>query len=121
MVIRAGNLDTKITIQRKADSFSNTGEPVEVWSNVSERWANVRPISGSELNAAEQWIAREQVEFTVRWSADINEVSPLDRVVCPANDASVSPEVARSIYDIIAVRETSRHNELRILAARRVA
>jgi SPP1 family predicted phage head-tail adaptor len=119
--MRAGQLDTRVALQRKTTTYSSSGEPVETWSTLVERWSALRPLTGAEVNAAEQWVAREQTEFTVRWSQEIADLSPLDRVICPADDASVSPEVARSVYDIVAVHEVGRNEALRITAARRVA
>lgn len=119
--MRAGTLDTRVVLQRKSTSYSSSGSPVDTWSTMATRWANVKPVTGSERNAAEQWIAREQTQFTVRWSADIDDLSPLDRVICPAADVSDSPLSERSVYDVIAVHEPERHVNLIIIAARRVA
>lgn len=118
---RAGILDTQVALQRKSVSYSASGEPVETWSILWECWADLKPVAGSELNAAAQWVAREQTQFTVRWAPEIDDFSPLDRIVCPSSDASVSPEVTRSIYDVISVHEPERQDYLQILAARRVA
>jgi head-tail adaptor len=119
--MRAGQLDTRVALQRKATVYSGSGDPIDTWLTLVERWAAMRPLTGIEANASEQWVAREQTEFTVRWSQEIAALSPLDRVICPADDASVSPEVARSVYDIVAVHEIGRNEALRIIAARRVA
>lgn len=119
--MRGGTLDTRIVLQRKVNTLSNTGEPVESWSTLAERWCSIKPITGYERNTAEQWVAREQTQFTLRWSAEIEDLSPLDRVVFPAGDASDSPETVRSLYDIIAVHEIGRHVSMLIMAARRVA
>ena len=114
--MRAGFLDRRIAIQRKTTGYSPSGEPQETWGTVVERWSNLRPLAGTEINAAQQWIAREQAEFTIRWSQDVDTLSPLDRIVCPSGD-DANP---RSIYDIIAVHEVKRHDELRVVAARQV-
>ncbi len=119
--MRAGQLDVRIALQRKTDSLSSSGGPVEAWSTLVERWSGLDALSGDERNAAEQWIAREQVKFTIRWSAEVAELSPLDRVIFPASDASVSPIPSRSIYDVISVLAKGRNVELDILAARRAA
>jgi len=119
--MRAGQLDTRVALQRKTTTYSGSGDPVDTWSTLVERWAGLRPLTGVEANASEQWVAREQTEFMVRWSQEIAALSPLDRVICPADDASLSPEVARSVYDIVAVHEVGRNEALRIIAARRVA
>ncbi len=119
--MRGGALDTRIALQRKANTLSNTGEPTETWSTLVERWCSIKPITGDERNTAAQWVAREQTQFTIRWSEEIEDLSPLDRVVFPVGDVSNSPETVRSIYDIMAVHAIGRHISMIILAARRVA
>jgi head-tail adaptor len=119
--MRAGKLDVRIALQRKTTSLSPSGEPSESWVTLAERWSSIDPIQGDERNAAEQWIAREQAQFIVRWSQDIDDLSPLDRVIYPVSDASLSPSPSRSIYDIISVLEKGRNDQLIIQAARRVA
>lgn len=117
--MRAGTLDRRITIQRKSVTYSDSGEPQETWAAlVSRRPAGVRPVDGDERFSGEQYVARQQTEFSVRWSATISDLTPLDRVVYPADDAGSSPEVTGSIYDVMAVHEIGRHEMLRILAAR---
>jgi head-tail adaptor len=86
---------------------------------VSRRPASIAPVQGDERSSAAQWIAKEQVEFRIRWSLSVADVSPLDRIVYPAQSAD-SPDlpVARSIFDIMAVHEIGRREGLQILAAR---
>src|SRR5262245_40718184 len=100
--LRAGDLDTRIAVQRKGVTYSSSGTPRETWSNLAVRSAKMRPLTGDERNGADQLIAREQTEFTIRWSNDVEDLSPLDRIVCPDSDASTSPIRVRSIYDVFA-------------------
>lgn len=118
--MRAGPLDRRIELQRKTNSWSSSGQPIEVWGLLAQRWANYKPLSGDERNAAQQWIAREQVKFTIRWSPELANFSPLDRIIFPASDVANSPVPSRSIYDVIAVNEEGRQEGIAILAARRV-
>jgi head-tail adaptor len=118
--MRAGRLDRQITIQRKTLTYSDSGEPQESWAPVvSRRSASVAPLQGDERSSAAQWIAKEQIEFRIRWSASVADISPLDRVVYPAQSAD-SPDVpvVRTIFDIMAVHEIGRREGLQILAAR---
>jgi head-tail adaptor len=119
--MRAGTLDVRIALQRKATSYSIAGDPVDVWSTLVERWSAVDPVRGDERNAAQQWVAREQTKFTLRWSAAIDDFSPLDRVIFPADDAANSPISSRSTYDVIEVHQEGRNDKVVIMAARRVA
>jgi head-tail adaptor len=118
--MRAGQLDRRVALQRKVTGYSSSGEPTESWSTLVERWAGVAPVTGDERNAAQQWVAREQTKFTLRWSPEIADLSPVDRIAFPADDAANSPLVSRSTYDIITVHEVGRHEQLVIVAARRV-
>ena len=119
--MRAGTLDTRVVLQRSTTTLSPSGSPTDAWVSLATRWAAQKPLTGFERNGAQQWIAREQTQFTLRWSADIDDLSPLDRLVCPADDAGNSPLSNRSIYDIMAVHEPERHVSLIVMAARRVA
>lgn len=119
--MRAGPLDVRLMLQRKVASYSSSGEPTETWTNLAERWASIAPVIGDERNASEQWVAREQTKFVVRWSAEIDDLSPLDRVIFPSADAGLSPVEMRSIYDIFSVLMQGRNEGIIIMAARRVA
>ncbi len=119
--MRAGRLDRRVTIQRKATSLSDSGAPIETWSAISHRRpASGTPIGGEERFQAQQFVAREQVEFRVRHGTSVSGLSPLDRVIYPAPadpDEQAPPE--HSIYDIMEVHEIGRREGFRILAARR--
>jgi head-tail adaptor len=119
--VRAGQLDRRITVQRRILSFGNSGAQVETWSAISARRpASRMPIRGDERFQAQQFVAREQVEFRVRYGTSVAGLSPLDRVVYPAPanaDEQAPPD--HHIYDIMAVHEIGRREGFRILAARR--
>lgn len=120
--MRAGPLDRFVTLQRKSESYSDSGEPIEVWADVVSRWyASVRPIPGDERFAGEQWIARQQVEFRTRWAQEVSDLSPLDRVIYPAPglDETEGNPVESTVYDIMDVSEIGRREGLLIKAARR--
>lgn len=117
--MRAGTLDRRITLQRRTAVQDPAGEPLETWADIATGWpASLRPLIGTEALGGEQARARQQVDFRVRWSEAISDLSPLDRVVYPADLATDSPSLASSVYDILAVNEISRRRELQIIAAR---
>src|SRR5687768_14174039 len=106
--MRAGRLDRKIDIQRKASTQGADGGCVETWSNLASRiWASAEPVSGDEKFSNPQVAAKHQTEFRVRWAASIADVSPLDRIVYPSvpdtSPATAIPD--RSVYDILSVAE----------------
>lgn len=120
--MRYGRLDRRITIQRKTVTQSLSGEPVETWANLVDRWASIVPARGDERFAAPQIEASEQVEFVLRWSQLVADLTPLDRIVYPAvEDASPAPPISHAnLYDIQAVHELGRREGLRLIAVRRV-
>lgn len=120
MIIRAGNLDRQIDIQRRTIAPTGSGEPVEVWSNVvTARAASVRPARGDEAVARPQETAREQLDIWIRYSSNVADVSPLDRIIYPAlREGETLTD--RRICDVLAVHEIGRREGLQIIAQRRV-
>jgi head-tail adaptor len=110
-------LDRFISIETMTTVPDPVGEPVETWTAIdARRPASYRPINGTERFAADQFIARQQAEFIIRWSVNVSLLSPLDRIVYPAGNSPINEE---DIYDIMDVQELGRQEGLRILAARR--
>jgi head-tail adaptor len=119
--VRAGKLDKRIAIQRKSITQSPSGQPVETWATVATRWAYVVPASAGERFSTPQLAAKQQTEFGIRWSQDIADLTPLDRLVYPIPSGSPPPPVpSTSIYGVLEVHEVGRHEGFRIIAVRRV-
>lgn len=125
MTMAAGKLDRKITIQRKSETQLPSGEPVESWANLAvRRSASMWPFKADERFAAPETTAYEQIEFRVRYSADVAALSPKDRVIYPALTAEQAADSeyvipARSIHDVLAVIEINRREGLKIITQRR--
>lgn len=120
--MRAGRLDRMITIQRKVETESPSGEPIATWTNIAlRRSASYRSLRGGERFTAEQYVANEQVEFQIRFSSDVAGLSPLDRIVYPALQADSPPNEpeTRRIYDVIDASEIGRREGVRVVAVRR--
>lgn len=119
--MRAGRLDRTIAIRRRSLTYSESGEPINGWADISVRPASISPVSGDERFAGDQWVAKEQVEFRVHYAEIVSDVGPLDQIIYPYSTgdspAAVIPE--SRLYDIMAVHELGRREGLRIMAARR--
>src|SRR5690554_14898 len=107
--MRAGRLDRRIDLQRYSLGYSDSGEPQETWTDLAARVAaSFSAVRGDERNTADQWVAKEQVEFWIRWTASLADLNPKDRVIYPAIMDGLSPEdeiTETRIYDIISVHE----------------
>lgn len=123
--MQAGKLDRKITIQRKSSTLSESGDPVDTWTNVVlRRSASMWPFKSAEGFSAPEETAFEQVEFRVRYSSDVADLTPKDRIIYPAlteAEAADSGHVipGRSIYDVLGVLEINRREGLKIITHRR--
>jgi hypothetical protein len=122
--MRAGRLDRLIDIQRKTTTHSDSGATEIVWTNIAaRRAASATPLRGDERFGDPQLLGTEQMEFRVRWSAELAALSPLDRIIYPAMDAGDSPPddaQDRRFYDVQWVSELGRREGLIIAAVRRV-
>lgn len=119
--MRAGRLDRLITIQRRTSSPDDAGEPTDSWSTITpaRRPASMMPVRGDERFSADQYSAKGQVEFRIRWSLAVADLSPLDRVLYPAPaSGSEAGAATLAIYNIIETQEIGRREGLAIIAYR---
>ena len=115
-MLSTGTLDRRVYLERNTPAPDNSGDPIPVWSRIGHaRWARRSPVAGDERFTADQFIAREQVQWTVRWAEEIADLSPGDRVVYPTTATPTDSE----IYDIMAVHEMGWRVALNIITARR--
>lgn len=122
--MRAGRLDRLITIQRKTSTESQSGEPVESWTTIAlRRPASMSPVKGDERfsTQAPELVATDQIEFRIRYSADIADLSPKDRIIHPALDEDTSPDDPQNhiVHDVVTVLEIGRREGFRIITQRR--
>lgn len=120
--MKPGRLDRLVTIQRHSTTPSDSGEPVETWAVVGalRQYASMAPVRGEErFVRSDQRVGLDQIEFIIRYSSDVAELEPKDRVIYPALEASSDTPTTRAIYDILAVHEVGRRQGLRIITERR--
>lgn len=75
--MKAGALDRRVTIQRKAVVYDDYGEEITAWTDLATVSAQVVQQSGREFLAAEQVQAEQRVLFRFRW---MDGLTVLDRV-----------------------------------------
>lgn len=119
--MRAGKLDRPVTIQRKAVSNDAAGQETATWSALAHRRMAARKVlAGDERFDVGQLSAQQQVEFTIRYSASLADLNPLDRVLypAPADEDEQSP-ATDSVHEVVAVEEIGRKRGLKIRTVRR--
>jgi SPP1 family predicted phage head-tail adaptor len=102
-MIRAGDLDRRITLRHRAQTtLEPYGEVVDSFQDFATISAAVRQISGREFLSAGAVVAERRAVFTIRYRAD---VLVTDRVV-----------FAGAPFDIREIREIGRREGLEIHA-----
>lgn len=78
--MRAGRMRHPIHIQRVTETSPNAyGEPTRGWLNLVSAWAEVSPLSGRELFAAQQVNAETTHRIRMRHDPGVT-ITPKDRI-----------------------------------------
>lgn len=67
----AGYLDQRLTLQQRAAGQDALGDASGAWQTVATVWAHAKPLRGREFFAAGQLQAALDVQFTIRYRADV--------------------------------------------------
>lgn len=81
--ISAGDLRYRISFERATetrDQFNNL--VLGPWELLMKRWADKQDLRDSERIAAREHGADISTRFRVRWSPEVAEVTPKDRIIC---------------------------------------
>lgn len=70
-----GKLDKRITIQKFSTIQNENGFDIEDWVDYKTIWASVNNLWGKEFYAAKQVNMENTVEFVVRYSRDLENIS----------------------------------------------
>jgi SPP1 family predicted phage head-tail adaptor len=101
----AGDLDVRITIRRATTAANAFNELIETWGDLVTVWAKRIDASAAESYRAQEVGAEITTRFIIRWSSDVDDVNPKDRVAFAGRE-----------YNITAVRNVGR-NEWREIDA----
>ena len=105
--MRAGRLNRQISIiSPRTTARSSEGEPIVTLTTVRRTWANVEPLSGSEMFRGDYRYADDTVKFTIRSSTE--GIAPTMSVICTG-----------STYNILSVIDSSNaHREMVLIATK---
>lgn len=70
-----GKLDKRITIQKFSTIQNENGFDIEDWVDYKTIWASINNLWGKEFYAAKQVNMENTVEFVVRYSRDLENIS----------------------------------------------
>jgi SPP1 family predicted phage head-tail adaptor len=100
-MIRGGSLRHRITVQRNVTAGDGQGGTSSAWTAVATVWAEVAPMQGRELFAAQQVNALTSHKITMRYLAGLTAA---DRVLFGTRSFN--------IRQVINVDEVNRWHEL---------
>lgn len=99
--MQPGQLDQRITLQRRVETADGAGGVTRAWANLAESpvvWAHVGPKSGREAMNEGRIEATFVVVFTIRQRADLDET---DRILwdgTPYNIRGIQRASQRELY-----------------------
>lgn len=99
----AGQLDTRITIERLQSGEDSWGQPIEGWSLIASTWASVEPLQGREYIAAMAAQAETSIRVRVRYLAGID---PTCRIVL---------DDGRVLNIVAVIDERNQHRFLQLM------
>lgn len=112
--MRAGRLRHRLTLEKRTDTQSESGEVTPGYAYWDTVWGNVKPLVGREFFAAQQVQADVSTEITIRWRPGFDSTI---RIRHKPN----SDEGPDDVYDILSVSEddTSGQRQFRLMCTKR--
>ena len=87
-----GILDTKIRLQGLRRVRGALGGFHEKWIDIGSVWAQKRELRGSESETGAQKKSETQIQFSIRYASNLQELSAKDQIV-----------EANKVYEILSV------------------
>lgn len=98
MIIRAGDLRNRVTLQQKTESTGDQGEPTVSWADWKTIWAQVRSLDGREFWQAQQVNSEITGEIRMRYISGVtNEMRAVH---------------GSDVYDILAIIPSEKKDSL---------
>lgn len=104
-------LDRKIKIERFTVTTNDLNEEVRTWAELATVWAEKGYRRANETQVAAEVSAIRVNRFAIRWSSQVDDLSPKDRIECPVESGVY--------FDISEVNEIGRREGLEIFATAR--
>ena len=71
-MIKAGDLRHEIIIQQSTETQGSYGDPVETWYTFATVWANIKPLKGRMLFAAQAVNPKTNTEIEIRYLCNLS-------------------------------------------------
>ena len=101
MMINAGRLNHRITIEQRGAGQDAWGQPVETWEPVAELWASVLYLSGLSAIKAGADVSISKVSIRIRHRAGLNAGMRVLHDGKVFDIQAVLPDGARQFVDLV--------------------
>lgn len=101
--MRAGQLKTRISIERPSTATDELGQPIEGWADVAVVWGDVRHLSGTESIKAGAVTSAVNASIRIRWMTGLDAGMRVLIGAVPYAIKAVLPDMrGRQYVDIVA-------------------
>lgn len=94
----AHRLKYRITIQQQSATQDAFGEPVRTWTDVASVWAEILPLNGRELFAAQTNQSQVDSKIVIRHRNGITAAMRILQSSTEYNIEAVLPQQGRELY-----------------------
>lgn len=105
--MEAGHLRHRVQLDHYTVAANAVGDPVKSWASVAEVWASIEPLSGRELEWAQQQHAQAAIRVTMRYRAGI--------------DTTYRIRFGTRTFEVLAVVNPDERNETLVVTCRETA
>lgn len=96
--MRAGTLNSRVTIRQQATGQDPLGQPLLTWSDVATVWANIKHTSGIEQIKAGAETSTVKVSIQIRYKTGLTHAMRVVHGADTYNIISVLPDVGKKEY-----------------------
>lgn len=101
-MLRAGDLDQRVTIQAPATGQNDYGEPLLTWTDVATVWASINDLTGREFIAAGAAQSAVTTKIGIRYLAG---VVPAMRVLYGSDVYNISAVLGQDRVSLLLMCE----------------
>lgn len=103
-MMRAGRLNSRVTIQQRTDTQDSIGEPVPTWSTLAAVWADVLHNSGIEAVKADSSTSVVKASIRIRFRSDVKASMRVVKGADIYEIKAVLPDQGRVYCDLVCER-----------------
>jgi SPP1 family predicted phage head-tail adaptor len=101
----------RITVQRQTITVTNSGGLSVAWTTVNSYWAQIKPMSGSEVFKSEQLQSRVTHKILIRYQADFANTKDFAAYKITYEGRVFNIRYVRNLYDDL-VTEGKEYQEI---------